>query len=79
LVLKKDVECPACGGPFITDLQRGEVVCTQCGLVVDGLVDTGPERLLALRCEAIIVAAGSPRDTAESLWRVLGMPGTVML
>ncbi|MFP3251739.1 MAG: TFIIB-type zinc ribbon-containing protein [Thermoproteus sp.] len=23
--------------------QRGEVVCTQCGLVVDGLVDTGPE------------------------------------
>jgi hypothetical protein len=48
-------------------------------LVVDGLVDTGPERLLALRCEAIIVAAGNPRDAAESLWRVLGMLGTVML
>jgi hypothetical protein len=55
------------------------VVCTQCGLVVDGLVDAGPERLLALRCEAIIVAAGNPRDTAESLRRVLGMLGTVML
>jgi len=54
-------------------------VCTQCGLVVDGLVDTGPERLLALRCEAIIVAAGNPRDAAESLWRVLGMLGAVML
>jgi hypothetical protein len=46
-------------------------------LVVDGLVDTGPERLLALRCEAIIVAAAT--RAAESLWRVLGMLGTVML
>jgi hypothetical protein len=68
--------------PLAVDRQRGEVVYTQCGLVVDGLVDTGPERLLALRCEAIIaiiVAAGNPRDAAESLWRVLGMLGTVML
>ena len=37
--------CPACGGPVITDLQRSEVVCAQCGLVVAELaVDTGPER-----------------------------------
>jgi len=71
--------CPACGGPLVSDRERGEVVCAQCGLVVGGLVDTGPERLLALRCEAIIVAAGNPRDVAESLWRVLGMLGTVML
>jgi transcription initiation factor TFIIB len=36
--------CPACGGPVITDLQRGEVVCAQCGLVVaESAVDTGPE------------------------------------
>jgi transcription initiation factor TFIIB len=36
--------CPACGGPVITDLQRGEVVCAQCGLVVaEAVVDTGPE------------------------------------
>jgi hypothetical protein len=35
--------CPSCGGPLAVDWQRGEVVCTQCGLVVDGLVDTGPE------------------------------------
>jgi hypothetical protein len=38
-----------------------------------------PERLTALRCEAIIVAAKSPRDATESLWRVLGMLGAVML
>jgi transcription initiation factor TFIIB len=36
--------CPACGGPIITDLQRGEVVCTQCGLVIsEAVVDVGPE------------------------------------
>jgi transcription initiation factor TFIIB len=36
--------CPACGGPLINDLQRGEVVCAQCGLVVaESAVDVGPE------------------------------------
>jgi len=36
--------CPVCGGPLVTDLQRGEVVCAQCGLVVaESTVDTGPE------------------------------------
>ena len=36
--------CPVCGGPLVTDLQRGEVVCAQCGLVVvESAVDTGPE------------------------------------
>jgi len=36
--------CPACGGPLITDLQRGEVVCRQCGLVVaEETIDMGPE------------------------------------
>ncbi|MFZ8811858.1 MAG: TFIIB-type zinc ribbon-containing protein [Pyrobaculum sp.] len=36
--------CPVCGGRLITDLQRGEVVCAQCGLVVsESAVDVGPE------------------------------------
>ncbi len=36
--------CPDCGGPVITDLERGEVVCAQCGLVVaEATIDTGPE------------------------------------
>jgi len=36
--------CPACGGPLVTDLQRGEVVCARCGLVVsESAVDVGPE------------------------------------
>jgi transcription initiation factor TFIIB len=36
--------CPACGGPLITDLQRGEVVCAKCGLVVaEETIDMGPE------------------------------------
>ena len=36
--------CPVCGGPLVTDRERGEVVCAQCGLVVaESAVDTGPE------------------------------------
>jgi len=36
--------CPVCGGPLINDLQRGEVVCAQCGLVVvEETIDMGPE------------------------------------
>jgi transcription initiation factor TFIIB len=36
--------CPVCGGPLITDRERGEVVCAQCGLVVaESTVDVGPE------------------------------------
>jgi transcription initiation factor TFIIB len=38
------MRCPVCGGPLVTDLQRGEVVCAQCGLVVaESAVDMGPE------------------------------------
>ena len=38
------MRCPACGGPLVNDLQRGEVVCAQCGLVVsESIIDTGPE------------------------------------
>ncbi len=36
--------CPVCGGPLVTDRERGEVVCAQCGLVVaESAVDVGPE------------------------------------
>jgi transcription initiation factor TFIIB len=36
--------CPACGDPLVTDRERGEVACAQCGLVVsESAVDTGPE------------------------------------
>jgi transcription initiation factor TFIIIB Brf1 subunit/transcription initiation factor TFIIB len=36
-------ECPVCGGPLVNDRERGEVVCARCGLVIDGVVDMGPE------------------------------------
>ena len=37
--------CPRCGSNgLVSDLQNGEMVCSDCGLVVDeGLVDMGPE------------------------------------
>jgi transcription initiation factor TFIIB len=36
--------CPPCGGTLATDLQRGEVLCAQCGLVVaEAAVDMGLE------------------------------------
>ncbi len=38
------MRCPAYGGRLITDRERGETVCAQCGLVVaEAAVDTGPE------------------------------------
>jgi len=36
--------CPDCNGLLKTDPERGEIVCTQCGLVVaESAVDMGPE------------------------------------
>jgi len=36
--------CPICGGRLVTDRERGEVACAQCGLVVaEASIDTGPE------------------------------------
>jgi transcription initiation factor TFIIB len=36
--------CPVSGGPLVNDRERGETVCTQCGLVVaEAAVDMGPE------------------------------------
>jgi transcription initiation factor TFIIB len=37
-------QCPECGGPLVTDEERGERVCDDCGLVVEeGAMDRGPE------------------------------------
>ncbi|MEF8881694.1 MAG: transcription initiation factor IIB [Halapricum sp.] len=36
--------CPECGGTLVTDSERGETVCEQCGLVVEeDEIDHGPE------------------------------------
>ncbi|MCU4718924.1 transcription initiation factor IIB [Halapricum hydrolyticum] len=36
--------CPECGGPLVTDEERGETVCDHCGLVVEeDEIDRGPE------------------------------------
>ena len=36
--------CPECGGKLVTDDERGETVCGECGLVVDeDQIDPGPE------------------------------------
>ncbi|MFO8132989.1 MAG: transcription initiation factor IIB [Thermoplasmatota archaeon] len=43
--LEEVTECPECGSPHIAhDYERGELVCKQCGLVIeDGYIDQGPE------------------------------------
>ncbi len=39
-----DVDCPECSGKLISDTERGETVCTDCGLVVEeDEIDPGPE------------------------------------
>jgi hypothetical protein len=56
------VGCPACGGPLVTDRERGEVVCAQCGLVVaEATVDTGPERHVFDEREKRRVSTASPK------------------
>ncbi|MFB6188911.1 MAG: transcription initiation factor IIB family protein [Halapricum sp.] len=36
--------CPECGGPLVSDSERGETVCQDCGLVVEtDEIDHGPE------------------------------------
>ncbi|SFJ36655.1 TFIIB-type zinc ribbon-containing protein, partial [Natronobacterium gregoryi] len=37
-------QCPECSGRLVSDDERGETVCEDCGLVVDeGEIDRGPE------------------------------------
>ncbi|MFW5956005.1 MAG: transcription initiation factor IIB [Halorhabdus sp.] len=39
-----DVQCPECDGKLVSDSERGETVCTDCGLVVEeNEIDPGPE------------------------------------
>lgn len=41
---ESEIECPECAGDVIRDEERGEVVCSECGLVVeDEEIDRGPE------------------------------------
>ncbi|MCD6195602.1 MAG: TFIIB-type zinc ribbon-containing protein, partial [Staphylothermus sp.] len=37
-------QCPVCGGILVWDYQRGEVICSSCGLVVDRIYDYSPLR-----------------------------------
>ncbi|USZ68458.1 transcription initiation factor IIB [Halorussus salilacus] len=41
---REEHRCPECGGNLVSDEERGETVCAECGLVVDeGQIDPGPE------------------------------------
>jgi len=40
----EELRCPECGGALRSDEERGETVCTECGLVVEeNEIDRGPE------------------------------------
>jgi transcription initiation factor TFIIB len=40
----QELACPECSGNVVADEERGETVCTECGLVVEeGEIDRGPE------------------------------------
>ncbi|MFB6169002.1 MAG: TFIIB-type zinc ribbon-containing protein, partial [Haloferacaceae archaeon] len=40
----EELVCPECGGQLATDEERGETVCSDCGLVVEeDSIDRGPE------------------------------------
>ncbi len=44
-VIERVTECPECGGSQLAqDYDRGELICEECGLVIDDqYIDTGPE------------------------------------
>ncbi|WP_123533222.1 transcription initiation factor IIB [Halosimplex salinum] len=60
-------ECPECGAAGITDEKRGEMVCQECGVVLEeDVVDRGPEwRSFDARDKAEKSRVGSP--TTEML------------
>lgn len=41
-IKKKESSCPECGGRLIID-KHGELVCENCGLVVEEKIDSGPD------------------------------------
>jgi transcription initiation factor TFIIB len=41
---EEELVCPECGGNLVSDSERGETVCSECGLVVEeDEIDPGPE------------------------------------
>ena len=54
--------CPECGTSLlIRDQERAEVVCTNCGFVVDTIADRGPEwRAFTPEQQAKKVRVGAP-------------------
>lgn len=57
--------CGHCGGDPITNYNRGEVVCSNCGLVLyDGIIDTGPEWRVFDMGNQTRVRVGSPTSMA---------------
>jgi transcription initiation factor TFIIB len=53
--------CPTCGGPFVVDSERGELICPHCGYVVSSAIDEGPEwKAFELDEKANRVRAGAP-------------------
>lgn len=42
--MSNEAKCPECGGDVVTDHKHAEVVCKDCGLVIEaGMFDFGPE------------------------------------
>ncbi len=78
LVLGRAMDkCPDCGGPLVTDRERGEVVCAQCGLVVaESTVDTGPEwrvfdekrRVRAAPLKLVVKTDMAVKPEHDTLW-----------
>lgn len=65
--------CPACGGDTLTDAERGETVCSECGLVVDETVlDTRPPRRHGESAVSRVGPPTTPRYHDGGLGTVIG-------
>ena len=71
--------CPECGSSRITrDYKRGELVCKQCGLVIeDHVIDQGPEwRGYTLEEQNAVARTGAPIKHPSDLPTVIGWKNT---
>ena len=65
--------CSECGsGHLKRDYDHAEVVCADCGLVLEeNIVDPGPEwRAFDMQQENALARAGPPMSTTISSWRL---------
>ncbi|MEM1759825.1 MAG: TFIIB-type zinc ribbon-containing protein, partial [Thermofilaceae archaeon] len=72
------MKCPNCGSEkVILDQDHGEVKCSDCGFVVEEVVDTGQEWRAYDGEQLVARARAEPVKAPSRLATVIGRPGAL--